>query len=402
MIRVLHVVKTSDGAQWAARQARVLRALGVQVHVALPSFVGMAVNDWKRAGAILHCVDLNLPVRQPMALAQRLASARRLVEEVKPDLIHSHFVSTTCTLRLAFGKNHLIPRIYQVAGPLHLENWVTRRFEIGLAGKADFWIGSSRCITGWYAQSAIPSNRVFLSYYGFQVTDLLARAEQRNRLRSSDDVFVVGNVNWMYPPKYYLGQTVGLKCHEDVIDALAIVIRDNPRVRGLLVGGAWGAGRWYEEQLRERAKRVAGDKIKFTGYLTPEEAPRTWSNIDLAVHVPLSENCGGVIEPLIFGIPVIASRVGGLPEVVMDNLTGYLVPPRHPQSLAQTIQRVISDWPYACQIAQVGKQLVSVMFDVERTGREVFDIYRYILGQIPSPPDPFDSSKFVETLAHRS
>lgn len=397
-IRVLHFVKTSDGAQWAARQARVLRDLGVEVHVALPSSVGMAVSTWKRAGSVLHYVDANLPVRRPWLLGATLESVRRLVDELKPDLIHSHFVSTTCTLRLALGKDHSIKRLYQVAGPLHLENPITRQFEIGLAGQSDFWIGSSRCIGDWYCRSGVAQNRVFLSYYGFEVAGLLAKANSSNHLRPDKGRLVVGNVNWMYPPKYYLGQTVGLKCHEDVIDALGLAIKANPMIYGRLVGGALGAGKWYEERLRKRAQRVGGDCIELPGQLSPEEAPKTWETIDLAVHVPLSENCGGVLEPFIFGVPVIASQVGGLPEVVMDNVTGFLVPPRRPDLLAQTILKVIDDWPRARQLAQVGKRLVVEMFDVERTAREVHGIYQYVLGQTGQPPAAFDSQKFVETL----
>jgi len=58
-MRVLQVVKTSDGAQWAARQARVLSRLGVEVHIALPADSGLAVNAWRSSGATMHLADLN-------------------------------------------------------------------------------------------------------------------------------------------------------------------------------------------------------------------------------------------------------------------------------------------------------------------------------------------------------
>ena len=66
------------------------------------------------------------------------------MREINPDLIHSHFVTTTLMLRLALGRRHKIPRIFQVPGPLHLEHWHTRTLEIASAGKKDFWIGSSQ------------------------------------------------------------------------------------------------------------------------------------------------------------------------------------------------------------------------------------------------------------------
>ena len=145
-MRVLHVVKTSDGASWAASQAEVLVRSGVEVHVALPSDQGRTVAAWRRAGAHIHIADLSLPLSRPHQIAETLKRTRRLVDEVQPDIIHSHFVTTTLTLRLALGRNHRIPRVYQVAGPLHLEHWHTRQADLRTAGEADYWIASSRCI----------------------------------------------------------------------------------------------------------------------------------------------------------------------------------------------------------------------------------------------------------------
>ena len=102
-VRVLHVVKTSDGAAWAADQVAVLVRLGVSVHVALPRDEGRMMDRWIESGATLHILDLDLPARRPWLLARRKADARGLVELVRPDIIHSHFVGTTMLMRLALG-----------------------------------------------------------------------------------------------------------------------------------------------------------------------------------------------------------------------------------------------------------------------------------------------------------
>ena len=73
-----------------------------------------------------------------------VAAFRRLVRDVAPDVIHSHFVGTTLTMRWALGANSTIPRVFQVPGPLHLEHPLYRRAEISSAGTADYWIGSCR------------------------------------------------------------------------------------------------------------------------------------------------------------------------------------------------------------------------------------------------------------------
>ena len=399
MIRVLHVVKTSDGAHWAANQAAVLVRQGIEVHVALPRPEGRTMKQWRETGATLHIADLSLPVRKPAAYATAVRTVKRLVDEVQPDLIHSHFVTTTLMLRLALGKRHRVPRIFQVAGPLHLEHWHSRHADLGTAGPNDSWIASSRCIQERYGRAGFQQERLFLSYPGWRVETFSdqRRFHLHGRLHFSPEARLVGNINLMYPPKYFLGQRVGLKCHEDVIDALATVCANNRDVRGVLIGDSFGRAEWYERSLRARARKMAGDRIVLPGIFGPADVAASWPDFDCAIHVPLSENCGGVLEPLLAGVPVIASAVGGIPEVVMDGVTGKLVPARSPKALARAVTEVLADpEPHRRQAAK-GRRLVKHMFDVERTGREIAEIYQHILHGSTRPSD-FDSVTYTERL----
>ncbi|HEY3296723.1 MAG TPA: glycosyltransferase family 4 protein [bacterium] len=400
-MKVLHVVKTSDGAAWAAKLARVLCNFGVEVHAALPRLSGRCAPYWQDSGAIVHEADLNLPVRDPLQLPKTLARVRDLVAAVQPDLIHSHFVGTTLALRWALGKQHFIPRLYHVAGPLHLEHALYRNLEIRSAGAADYWIGSSRCIGEHYRRAGVPADRVYLSYYGDELPSNTPPCgiTVRDLACARPEDFIVGNISWMYPPKRFLGQRIGLKAHEDIIAALGLVIKRHPRVLGVFAGGAWGGAARYEHRLRKLAHEVAGDRIRFLGELPYGIAHDAWRGFDLAVHVPISENCGGVIEPLLAGIPVIASRVGGLPEVIVNEKTGWLVPPRDPQALAAAISRAIADPLTGQTLAARGRNLVRAMFNVQRTGREVFEIYRHILGEVSLKPREFLSGPYLESIA---
>jgi len=167
-MRVLHISKTSDGARWAALQVRELVKLGVEVDVALPSLEGRSMNLWNATGARLHAADLHFSVSRPWEIVAAMRRARAVVDRVRPDLIHSHFVSTTLTLRAAFGRHAPVPRVFQVPGPLHLEHWFYRRGEIASANSADYWIASSRCTRDLYVREGIPAGRVFLSYYAIE------------------------------------------------------------------------------------------------------------------------------------------------------------------------------------------------------------------------------------------
>jgi len=357
------------------------------------------VAGWQATGATLHFVDCRLPVKNPARLNMRILGVRRLVRDLNPDLIHSHFVSTTLLLRIALGPNHRTPRIFQVPGPLHLEHWHTRSLEIALAGENDFWIGSSQFIVRHYEAAGISRNRRFLSYYSADTKMFGERGKGylRKRLHIPSHAFVVGNINLIYPPKTCLGQKVGLKCHEDVIQAISLVQEKHPNVWGVLIGGTFGKNQRYEAKLRKLAERKGQGKILMPGKFAAEEVANSWADFDCAAHVPLSENCGGVVEPLLSGIPTIASEVGGLPEVIHTARTGELVPVHRPDILAQAIITVMDEYNVYRQLAAYGRQLTSVMFNPERCGNEILGIYRHILyGELR--PNKFDSRQFLNSI----
>ena len=98
-----------------------------------------------------------------------------------------------------------------------------------------------------------------------------------------------------------------------------------------------------------------------------------------AVHVPLSEKCGGVVEPLLSGVPTIAGQVGGLPEVVQHGRTGITVPIRRPDLLASSILDVLNHRLEHQHMANQGRALAATLFDPKRCTEEIVKIYRDLL-----------------------
>lgn len=376
-MKVLHLVKTAVGATWALRQMRELVRLGVEVHVAVPP--GPLVQQYETAGVQIHLAQLDFPMRRPNEILGRLHQMRELVEQVRPDIIHSHFVGTTLTMRLALGKSHPTPRVFQVPGPLHLEHALFRAAEIGLAGKSDYWIGSCKWTCERYAQSGISESRIFLSYYGTDV-DTFSQPQKgklRTMLEVSSDTKIVGMVAFMYAPKYYLGQTRGLKGHEDLIDALALCQQKRDDVIGVFIGGAWNQAARYERQVREYGRQKCGDRAIFLG--SRNDVSELYPDFDVTVHPSHSENVGGAVESLLMSIPTITTRVGGFPDVVISGETGWLVPPRKPAVLAETIGDVLGNPSAACQFAANGQKIVTDLFDVRHTAAQVFGVYHQII-----------------------
>lgn len=373
-MRVLHLLKTAVGATWALRQMRQLVELGVNVHVALPD--GPLVPQYRAAGVTTHLDQFDLPIRRPQAWPALFARLRALVNTVQPDIIHSHFVGTTLAMRLALGRSHSIPRLFQVPGPLHLEHPFFRRAEIASAGPADSWIGSCRWTCDCYLRCGIAPERVFLSYYGIDTDAFVPAAPGalRAELGLRPEQRVVGMVAYMYAPKRYLGQSRGLKGHEDLIDALALVRQQRHDVIGVFVGGAWNSATAYEQRVRAYGRQRLADAAVFLG--TRRGVAALYADFDVVVHPSHSENVGGAAESLLLAVPTISTDVGGFPDVVIPGETGWLVPPRSPARLAAAIHEALDHPARARELAANGQRLTRRLFAVRRTAREVYDIYR--------------------------
>jgi glycosyltransferase involved in cell wall biosynthesis len=393
--KILQVVKTFDGALWAVQQVRELVKLGWEVHVIAPQLKGRYLEVWKNTGATLHELSCEFPVTRPWRLTAIKEKLKKFVTELSPDIIHSHFVSTTLVLRYAL-RDVPIPRIFQVPGPLHLESQIFGQWETMWSDANDCWIASSEYIGKLYVDRyGIKPERVFLSYYGTDLPEVETAQNTSERVKFGipEDAVVFGNVSFIYPPKYYLGQKVGLKGHELMIDGLSVLMEMNPKLWCVFVGQQWGQSQKYYEKIKRKALKRS-NRFIFTGYLPQNEILSIWKSFDFAITLPSSENCGGVIEPMLNAIPTLASNTGGLPEVVLDQKTGYIVKERSVASIVTCAQAALSEPTKSREFAMAGKKLVETMFNIERTAKEIGQIYQYILGTSKQRP-LFDSSKIV-------
>jgi glycosyltransferase involved in cell wall biosynthesis len=355
--------------------------LGIEVHVALPKG-GPLVGKYTEVGAVEHLLQTDFPLRAPWLFSSLSAKLRSLIAAVRPDIIHSHFVGTTLSMRLCLGQGNTIPRVFQVPGPLHLEHPFFRNAELLSSGQADYWVGSCQWTCDRYEKSGIDRNRIFLSYYGIDIDLYVPRnpGRLRSELGFGPELKIIGMVAYMYAPKRYLGQRRGLKGHEDLIDAMKICLARNPQLRCVIVGGAWNNAATYETSVRRYAQQQCGDRIIFLG--TRQDVPDIYADFDVAVHPSHSENVGGAVESCLLGVPSIATRVGGFPDLVRDGVTGRLIPPKDPQALASAILEALENGQDARKWAMAGQKLARELFDVRRTAAEIKTIYEKILVRV--------------------
>jgi glycosyltransferase involved in cell wall biosynthesis len=376
LMKILHIVKTTTGASWVYHQVRVLRSLGFEIVVALPSATAGLAPKYQATGATVVPINLDVPTKHPWQIPAVLKSCRALVQSVCPDIIHTHHVGTTLVVRAALGKSSPIPRIFQVPGTLHLEHPFFAHLDTASAGPQDRWIASCRWTQHKYHQLGVSPQHVSLSYLGIdlRIFNPTRRNVLRRELGLAPETPLVGMVCYMYAPKRFLGQTAGLKGHEDFIVALQLAKKKYTDLQAVIVGGAWNGAIKYENYLRKLGHRHCNGYLTFVG--TRSDVPTIFPDLDLAVVASHTENVPHVvIEALLSGVPVITTNVGGLPDIIQEGVSGRLVPPRNPQAIAEAMLASLQNRARARRLSNQGQEMARHLFDVEKTAAEVAQIY---------------------------
>ena len=333
----------------------------------------------EKSGITVHHLKPDLPIHQPWTWPGRLKQLKALISYVNPHVIHSHFVGTTLAVRLSLGRAHRTPRLFQVPGPLHLEHKFFRELDVRTAGPVDRWVASCQWTYDRYLNEGIEKDRVFLSYYGIDLNSFSNAhpGKLRCELGLTSQSPLIGMVAYMYPPKHYLGQKRGIKGHEDLIDAVALCRQCLPGIKVVFIGGAWNNATGYERTIHKYARHRLGNGAIFLG--TRNDVNQLYPDLDVAVHPSHSENLGGAGESLLSCVPTIATNVGGFPDIVIPDQTGWLVPAHDPVRLADTIIEVLRNPLRARRLAEAGRGRVRKLLDIRENAREIKRIYDSVL-----------------------
>jgi glycosyltransferase involved in cell wall biosynthesis len=381
-MRVLHIVKTATGATWALRQIGSLIKQGIEVDVVLCEKGPMA-SKYRDAGASTHFIAADIGQHRSLKTWwQARLELRTLIAEVRPDVVHSHFVGTTIFVRLALGRSHPLPRVFQVPGPLHMEHRLTKLVDLITAGDRDYWIATSEATKSLYIRAGVDLRRLFLAYYGMDFDAITSRARWQGPLPAWRRGVVIGMVAYIYRPKYWLGQRQGLKGHEDLVDAVHALKEMGHSASVVFVGGAWNNADAYAKKVQGYAASKLGDAAVFLG--NRDDVPALYTLFDVAVHPSHSENVGGAAESLLLEIPTVATQVGGIPDVVINKVTGWLVPPHDPMALAEAIADVLSQPAVARDRASAGAEHVRRLLALDASAAAVAEVYQQVVRHVSS------------------
>ncbi len=202
-----------------------------------------------------------------------------------------------------------------------------------------------------------------------------------------------------------------LKGVEYFIAAAGAVAASFPQARFLVIGdallmtdGVVGPNADYKRELEDliRQHGLAG-RVIFTGFRL--DVPELLREVTVSVHPSLSEALSNaVLESMAAGVPVVATRVGGTPEIIEDGVTGVLVPPRDSSALAQAICQILGDRGLAARIGHAGRRRIREHFSLEKMVRETERLYVDRLAQTRGgrARGPSSSRVVVHTYADAS
>jgi glycosyltransferase involved in cell wall biosynthesis len=155
-----------------------------------------------------------------------------------------------------------------------------------------------------------------------------------------------------------MGRLVAEKGPEDVLAAVERLQPKFPNLRLLFVGTGNGQEGNVEERLRDEAARRGLGFVSFAGYQSDEALYYRLFDVFVLSTRSAEPFATSVVQAMMAGKPVVATDTGGTPELVVDGVTGLLVPPASPDRLAEALERLVRDPALAGSVAAAGRAAV--------------------------------------------
>ena len=322
----------------------------------------------RRAGEGLELIPIAPRGEIDLRAAWRLA---RVIKRLRPDVIHAHDAHGVAMGSLALSMappgrdTRSPPLVASRRVDFHLRTNAVSRWK---HRHVDCFIAASEAIRHMLVSDAVPAERVVTVHEGIDV-DYVARAARVS----------VHEALWLPRHAPIVGQVAALVPHKGqryLIDAAQLVVGHMPDARFVLLG---------EGELREHLERqIRGHQLE-KHVLLASFRPDVigWiKGFDLFAMSSVTEGLGtSLLDAMACAKPIVATRTGGIPEVVDEGVNGILVPPRDPQALAAAIVGLLEDADLGRRMGEAGLARVRERFTVERMVAETAAVYQRVAGR---------------------
>jgi glycosyltransferase involved in cell wall biosynthesis len=322
----------------------------------------------RRASEGLELVPLAPRAEMDLSAAWRLA---RVISRLRPDVVHAHDPHGVAMAALALsfgaasahGHSPALVAARRVDFPLKANSFSRWKYR-----QVDCFIAASDAIRRILVSSGVEESRAVTVHEGIDVDRAAATppVNVHEAFWLPHGCPVVGNVAALVPHK---GQRY-------LIEAAHLVAQQIPDARFIILG---------EGELRDHLAHLVREHrlekhVLLPGFRT--DVIGCIKGFDLFVLSSVTEGLGtSLLDAMACGRPIVATRAGGIPEVVVDGTTGALVEPRDHHALAEEIVRLLRDAPLRQRMGQAGLARVRERFTLERMVAGTAAVYAAVAGR---------------------
>jgi glycosyltransferase involved in cell wall biosynthesis len=318
-------------------------------------------------------------LQRPVSPAADLRAARALSREIRarrPVIVHTHLAKAGTLGRLVAHRSRVPLIIHTFHGHVfegYFSPSVAQAFvaiERGLARWTDAFIAiSPRIRDEILALGVGRPSQWHVVPLGLELDPIIratvTRAEARRRLGLDPDYPVVGVV----------GRLVPIKDHSTFLMAAADLLKSRPDVMFVIAGDGE-----LRASIESEAKRLLRDRVRFLGWV--QDLAGLYAALDLVVLTSRNEGTPvALIEAGAAGKAVVATSVGGVPDVVRDGTTGLLAPAGDPRAVAMQIAALLDDYSRAAAMGRAGREWVRDRYSVQRLVADTASLYRELLAR---------------------
>jgi L-malate glycosyltransferase len=296
---------------------------------------------------------------------------RQIIRDIDPQLIHFHFVSEGG--RAYFWEKIDVPMVASSWGQdVIFDTGPQPKAEVSLRrifARCRFVTATTHQLARETARYVSPGRSIYVIPFGVDLHQFpLKSASDGRGAAGQNKPVTLGFVKHLLP-KY--GPDV-------MVEAFAEIHRLRPNTKLVLAGRGW-----MQPQLERRVAELGlAGAVEILGRVPHDQVPALTRSFDLMVmpSVYESETFGvAAIEASASGVPVVASRVGGVPEAVIDGQTGILVPPRDVKALVETCIALIDDPKRRRTMGLAGRRFVERYYQWQQNCLAMEEVYRAVI-----------------------
>lgn len=365
--RIIHIIKVKGVSGAENHLLTLLSELSRDVQIHLIMLVEMQnlmtdfVSDFKKNGVEVTRIVINH--HSDFSLIWKIYY---LIRKIRPHIVHTHLIHADLYGILAAvlaGTKILISTKHGY------DDYEKTSFFYKLNSISNRWLSKvitiSDALQVKVAEAeGIPNSKMITIYYGLDGEAYASKSDAglaRSLLNVTNDACLIGTVGRLIPVKGY----------EILLEAVAGIELD---FRLLIMG---------DGPLKDRLERVSlelglADKVKFLGFIS--DVSRMLSGLDIFVLPTLGEGFGLVLlEAMAHRLPIVSTNTMAVPEIVEDQKTGILVPPRDVAALKEAIELLIRAVDQRAKMGKRGWEKLIRMFSVDKMVYQTGGLYQELL-----------------------